>query len=383
MFITWGTPSILGVAQVMLFSIKPKERRDELYDFEKELEELMKGIERSPITIVIGMRRTGKTSLLKVALNELGNPYIYLDTRFSVNPTYRDFIYIVKESLEDFVRRYKSFREKIVEVLSSVKGVSISIPFSSIDISWRGSSKLEFPEFFTALNRIGSELKKSVVVAFDEAQELRKITWINFVRLFAYIYDNLDYVRIVLTGSEVGLLYKFLRLDDRDSPLYGRYIHTVSTRRLTFEESIDFLEKGFKEIGISINKQVIEEAAKTFGGIIGWLTLFGYNCYMNPDLCSHQVDKVLKIAIDIAKNEIENFLSSRRSVRYKTLLKILTVERSWSEIKKKLEDIEGRTINDKTLNELLNTLIDLSIIEKKDNKYIVADPITRKAVEEI
>jgi AAA+ ATPase superfamily predicted ATPase len=383
MFITWGTPSILGVAQVMLFSIKPKERRDELYDFEKELEELMKGIERSPITIVIGMRRTGKTSLLKVALNELGNPYIYLDTRFSVNPTYRDFIYIVKESLEDFVRRYKSFREKIVEVLSSVKGVSISIPFSSIDISWRGSSKLEFPEFFTALNRIGSELKKSVVVAFDEAQELRKITWINFVRLFAYIYDNLDYVRIVLTGSEVGLLYKFLRLDDRDSPLYGRYIHTVSTRRLTFEESIDFLEKGFKEIGISINKQVIEEAAKTFGGVIGWLTLFGYNCYMNPDLCSHQVDKVLKIAIDIAKNEIENFLSSRRSVRYKTLLKILTVERSWSEIKKKLEDIEGRTINDKTLNELLNTLIDLSIIEKKDNKYIVADPITRKAVEEL
>jgi AAA+ ATPase superfamily predicted ATPase len=383
MFITWATTSILGVDQVMLFSIKPKERRDELYDFEKELEELMKGIERSPITIVIGMRRTGKTSLLKVALNELGNPYIYLDTRFSVNPTYRDFIYIVKESLEDFVRRYKSFREKIVEVLSSVKGVSISIPFSSIDISWRGSSKLEFSEFFTALNRIGSELKKSVVVAFDEAQELRKITWINFVRLFAYIYDNLDYVRIVLTGSEVGLLYKFLRLDDRDSPLYGRYIHTVSTRRLTFEESIDFLEKGFKEIGISINKQVIEEAAKTFGGIIGWLTLFGYNCYMNPDLCSHQVDKVLKIAIDIAKNEIENFLSSRRSVRYKTLLKILTVERSWSEIKKKLEDIEGRTINDKTLNELLNTLIDLSIIEKKDNKYIVADPITRKAVEEI
>jgi AAA+ ATPase superfamily predicted ATPase len=383
MFITWATPSILGVAQVMLFSIKPKERRDELYDFEKELEELMKGIERSPITIVIGMRRTGKTSLLKVALNEIGNPYIYLDTRLSVNPTYRDFIYIVKESLEDFVRRYKSFREKIVEVLSSVKGVSISMPFSSIDISWRGDNKLEFPELFTALNSIGSELKKSVVVAFDEAQELRKITWIDFVRLFAYIYDNLDYVKIVLTGSEVGLLYKFLRLDDRDSPLYGRYIHTVSTRRLTFEESIDFLEKGFKEIGISINKQVIEEAAKTFGGVIGWLTLFGYNCYMNPDLCSHQVDKVLKIAIDIAKNEIENFLSSRRSVRYKTLLKILTVERSWSEIKKKLEDIEGRTINDKTLNESLNTLIDLSIIEKKDNKYIVADPITRKAVEEL
>jgi hypothetical protein len=272
------------------------------------------------------------------------------------------------------VRRYKSFREKIVEVLRSVKGVSVSMPFSSIDISWRGNDKLEFPELFTALNSIGSELKKSIVVAFDEAQELRKITWINFVRLFAYIYDNLDYVRIVLTGSEVGLLYKFLRLDSVDSPLYGRYIHTVSTRRLTLEESIDFLEKGFKEVGISINKQIIEEAANTFGG---------YNCYTNPDLCSQQIDKVLKTAIDIAKNEVENFLRGRRSERYKILLKILTIERSWSEIKRKLEDIEGRTINDKTLNELLNTLIDLSIVEKKDNKYVIADPITRKAIEEL
>jgi len=74
------------------------------------------------------------------------------------------------------VRRYKSYREKIVEVLRSVKGVSVSMPFSSIDISWRGDDKLKFPELFTALNKIGSELKKSIVVAFDEAQELRKIT---------------------------------------------------------------------------------------------------------------------------------------------------------------------------------------------------------------
>jgi len=187
----------------------------------------------------------------------------------------------------------------------------------------------------------------------------------------------------VLTGSEVSLLYKFLRLDSTDSPLHGRYIHTVSTRRLILEESIDFLEKGFKEVGIYINKQIIEEAAKTFGGIIGWLTLFGCNCYTNPNLCLQQIDKVLKTAIDIAKNKVEDFLRGRRSERHKILLKILTIERSWSEIKRKLEDIEGRTINDKTLNELLNTLIDLSIVEKRGNKYVIADPITRKAIEEL
>lgn len=52
-------------------------------------------------------------------------------------------------------------------------------------------------------------------------------------------------------------------------------------------------------------------------------------------------------------------------------------------MKRRLEDIEGATINDRTLNELLNTLINLSIIEKTNDKYVIADPVTRKAVEEL
>jgi AAA+ ATPase superfamily predicted ATPase len=99
---------------------------------------------------------------------------------------------------------------------------------------------------FTALNKIGFDIGKPIIIAFDEAQELKKITWINFPRIFAYIYDNLEHVRLVLTGSEVGLLFKFIGIDSVESPLYGRYMHVVSTRRLSFEESVDFLKKGFQ-----------------------------------------------------------------------------------------------------------------------------------------
>ena len=233
------------------------------------------------------------------------------------------------------------------------------------------------------MNAVGLELWEPVIIAFDEAQELRKVGWISFTRLLAYAYDNLENVRIVLIGPEVGLLLKFLGVDSRESPLYGRYVHVVTTRRLSFEESVDFLVKGFAEVGVTIPHRIIEDAAKTFGGIIGWLTLFGYSCCMNPDLCTEQVDKIVKITVDIAKQEIENFLESRRSRRYKTFLKILTTEKSWSEVKRRLEDSKGMTINDRTLNELLNTLINLSIIEKTNDKYVIADPISRKAVEEL
>ena len=53
------------------------------------------------------------------------------------------------------------------------------------------------------------------MVAVDEAQELRKVNWLRFDRLFAYAYDSLPNVRLVLTGSQFGLLYDFLGLGTR------------------------------------------------------------------------------------------------------------------------------------------------------------------------
>ncbi|MEM4627707.1 MAG: ATP-binding protein [Ignisphaera sp.] len=367
----------------MLFSITPKSRRDELFDFENELNSLVKSIGLNPMTIVIGMRRTGKTSLLKVALNECGYPYIYIDPRFSAAPDYHDFAYLIKRSLEDFLDRCRDFRSKIVDLMKRVKGVYIRVPGFDVEISWGRQSRLDLPSLFEALDRFGESLGRPVVIAVDEAQELRKITWISFDRLFAYVYDNLTNTRVVLTGSEVGLLYRFLRVEDPAAPLYGRYIHVVKTRRLTQSESLEFLRKGFEEVGVEIPENALLRAVEVIDGVIGWLTYFGYTCYTDIDLCRGRVDEVISLAISMAKQELENFLSSRRSPRYRNLLKILATEKRWSEIKKLLEYYEGKTINDRTLNDLLRELLDLGIAEKIDDRYILADPIIRKAVERL
>jgi AAA+ ATPase superfamily predicted ATPase len=72
-------------------------------------------------------------------------------------------------------------------------------------------------------------------------------------------------------------------------------MHVVSTRRLSFEESVDFLEKGFRELGVSIPSHIIENAARAFGGVVGWLTLFGYNCYRTLILVLRTSIKLLKL----------------------------------------------------------------------------------------
>jgi len=75
-----------------------------------------------------------------------------------------------------------------------------------------------------------------LVVAFDEAQLLRFLTGgkgkIDFREFFAYIYDNLKNIRLVLTGSEMGLLLDFLGFNESGKPLYGRYREEIILKTL-------------------------------------------------------------------------------------------------------------------------------------------------------
>lgn len=48
----------------MLFNPRPKERLEELFDREKELKLLERAVS-TPVTLLLSVRRVGKTSLLK------------------------------------------------------------------------------------------------------------------------------------------------------------------------------------------------------------------------------------------------------------------------------------------------------------------------------
>ncbi|MEM1546061.1 MAG: hypothetical protein QXY40_04825 [Candidatus Methanomethylicia archaeon] len=63
----------------MLFQDRPVENPNDLYDREEELEKLRKAMMEKAITLVIGFRRTGKISLIKVA--SLNNNVVYVDAR--------------------------------------------------------------------------------------------------------------------------------------------------------------------------------------------------------------------------------------------------------------------------------------------------------------
>jgi AAA+ ATPase superfamily predicted ATPase len=87
----------------LLFDPRPKASRRDLYDFEEELKTLSRYL-GEPLTVVSGLRRTGKTSLVLTALNESDKPYVFVDLREGF-ASWRELYSLISRSFSEFVER--------------------------------------------------------------------------------------------------------------------------------------------------------------------------------------------------------------------------------------------------------------------------------------
>ncbi|ASJ00774.1 AAA family ATPase [Thermococcus gorgonarius] len=356
----------------MYFDTRPKRKKEDLYDREKELSEFERSLKSgNPLTVITGIRRLGKTSLLLVGLNELELPHILVDFR-GVNPNSRMDVYKrIESAINAFFRENRGIWEEVKENLKNISGLRV-LGFG-VSFSWK--------EEKTDLIALFRELEKyNVVLAFDEVQYLRGPVGSEFAGLIAHLYDYSE-LRMVMTGSEVGLLHDYLGVDDPEAPLYGRYFHEVSLSRFTPEQSRDFLIKGFEQVGISPPESLIETAVERLDGIVGWLVLFGRKA-VEKGPSEGLIDEVFEEAKALAMSEFENFLAKRIAAkdRYIEIMRaVASGKRTWDGIKEHLERKDGKTIADSVLARLLKGLVDSSFLEKRTEGrnvyYVIPDPI--------
>jgi len=357
----------------MLFDPRPKTSKSDLYNFDKELEELEENVGK-PMVVVSGLRRTGKTSLVLTALSESDNPYIFIDLREGFQ-SYRDLYQLLSRSSSDFVSRIsrgRMLRELFLKGLKRLRGVSLA--GLSVSFSW-GKDRFLLTEFFGALDELGERVGEKVVVVFDEFQRSRGNIGLTLHNAIAYSYDYYRNLSFIITGSEMGVLYGILR--DPENPLYGRTFIEIRTRKLERGESVDFLERGFKEAGREVPREEVDRVVEELDGIIGWLTYYGYLRVSGRA----DFEEVKREAVELARMELENFLRQRVSRRYRLVLKLLTEGvKEWSLLKRGLEKAEGRELSDRVLHEILQQLKTHSIIDEENN---FTDPIVREASKSI
>ena len=355
----------------MLFDPQPKEDRRSLFNFEEEVNRVISEL-KDPISrliVIKGLRRTGKSSILRVSLNEAKLNYILLDMREFADVDRRSFMYALSESLDKMTKG----RGKLI--LDNIRAFS----FLGMRIEKSGLKEedptIKYKLLLRRINEWAMKNKTYFVVGIDEAQEISKI---NFDEYLAYVYDNLSRIKIILTGSQFGVLDNIL--DNPKKPLFGRARIEINTKYLSKEESKRFLASGFKEANIEVEDNDITKAINQLNGVIGWLTLYGWHVVKGLDP-EEALEKVVELGTKIAFDEIERFLVTRGigRKRYMEVLKILADgPKRWKEVKTMLELRLERRVPNNQISKYLNELIKYGFIVKKDNKYLIPDPLLRQ-----
>ena len=334
-----------------MFDPRPKSSRRELFDRERELKILDSAAGRGvPLVLVLGIRRIGKTSLLKSFLEAHNG--IYLDMRGVRREV--DLYEKLSEGLKSSLSRLK----KIIE---GIRGVSVM--GVEVEIKWRGKDSISLLGLLEELNK----RKERVIVVFDEAQLIKPPLSMEIKSAIAYAYDNLEYITVILSGSEIGLLRDFIGVENPESPLYGRYALELVVERFPVDLSLEFLRRGFRELGLRVPEEVLEKAVDTFDGIVGWLVFFGRS-YADG---VRDLDRILEAAVRLAVKEL-----SKLRKREKLVLKAVAKgANSWSSIRKTIEEREGVIIPKSSLTRTIRKLEKLSIIKE----YEFLDPVYREA----
>lgn len=363
----------------MLFSPKPKKSLKDIFDREKEVTELRNSLD-SPLVTVYGLRRMGKTSIIKAVLNDSNVPYLYLNMRKFESRSYisyKDFLKLLQDEVNSKIKSKRM--EALKNFLRGITGVSIE--GIKVYFSWKSERKVDFSSILDALNEWAESKGERLTIVIDEAQELIKLYGYTLLPSLAYAYDELEHLNFIITGSEVRVFSKFLKIEDPESPIYGRAIVKISLNPFDRDTSIKFLKEGFKEHGIDFKKA--EEVYEELGGNPGWLTYYGYIAVKKG--FQNAMKETKKIARKLLRQEFENFLMEGGRVgsreRYVKVIRTCKEGCSWSDVKLALETLEGREVNDYTVHKVISNLLDYSFLVKTDEKYKVADKLIVEALE--
>jgi AAA+ ATPase superfamily predicted ATPase len=339
------------------FNPEPKTRREDFFNMEGELEGLSRGLRFGKLVVVSGLRRYGKTSLILTCLNEEKYDYLYIDCRLLPSGMI---------TLSSILKLFRDELERRVWAKRILRRVG-EIALGDVKVKFRGEE---------TLLSILHELEGKVVV-LDEAQELRRSKY-RFDSILAYAYDHLD-IKFIVSGSQIGLLYRFLRVNDPEAPLYGRPYIEVRLGRLSESDSRRFLLEGFKQCGVEVSEGEIEEALRWFDGVIGWLTYFGYSRAVGGEKLPSIVGKASKLALSELEHALKIYGVAEK--RYREVLKAvaLTNPAKWIQIKRWVEARLGRIPNN-TLTTIIRNLVDSGFVEKTLDGYVISDPILRNGI---
>jgi len=359
--------SVVGGYVVKLFDLHPKESIADFFDREEERQRFQNLVNQGRWVAILGQRMVGKSSFVKAALNERVEQVqvVYINLWSAKNA--EDML----EQLAIGIQNSKTLPQKIKAV---VKSLFLTIPPTPVTIGFERRPLATISNLFSLVG----QTKKPTIVVLDEVQKLAPFSGLLH-EMLARIFNTYPNMTFVFTGSMFGLIRSMLRAKST-APMYGRA--PVEMRLEPFSEEVakGFLEEGFEQYGILPKTNEIDEAVRTFGGVPGWLTIYGVS--RTVEGCKHDeaIKETVRAASRIMREELDHFLLNKNATLYLAALKSMVVPMGWAEIKRSVEIATKHRLNPRRFQEILNTLQDALLIKQSGAVYAVTDPMLKNVL---
>lgn len=163
-----------------------------------------------------------------------------------------------------------------------------------------------------------------------------------------------------------------------DSPLYGRSPAEVRLRPFSDELSREFLDRGFRELGVRFN--AFDFVINRLDGVVGWLTLFGNYHGVRGLGLEDALRATVNEGVGIMVSELEHFLEGRvNKALYLAILSALRFVSRWKDIKFAVETKLGAEVGDREFVNALEALVNYNFVERVgEGVYRLADPLLRE-----
>ena len=336
---------------------------------------LLKRCVGEPLTVIYGIRRTGKTSLLKSVLNCIEIPYIIIDIRelFNESGTIRENEISLKilNELKKNMRISQKLKFLVIDILSRVNGIEINHLKIDIDTS----KKYQLNNILEIINEISQKNNDIFILAIDEAQYL-KFSGKRYNNVLALAYDNLKNIHIIINGSEIGILEDFIDIENPESPLFGRMVNDIKIGHFDKNISYNFLKSGFEEAELNVNDNDLNSSIDVLDGIAGWLTYYGYNRTVRKLNNRDSIDNVIEYSKRLIDSELNKLINSSKD-RYMAIIEAIAVGlNNWTTIRAYVTSKTGY-ISSTILNNHLIKLMKYGFIKKSENRYYIEDPLIK------
>lgn len=288
---------------------------------EKELKIIDEFLSKKGALLVYGLRRVGKTTLIKKAIENSGKPYVYFECqKADEEKNVSLFIDLLKEQLGFVEADFKTFSSVFREINKHYKNYVIIIDEYSLIKQFYYQSKK--PGYSQKADELDSEFE-------------------------AIIDQYISNLNLIISGSSIHIMKQ---LTEHKSPLYGRFDSTIVLSQFNYLDSKRMLPS-------LLNKDLISFYS-VFGGSPFVLERLNPSKTLKENICELILEDNGKLRTHLNNNVINELEAD---------VELHDVLNSIKNGLKKYNEIQNQThiLTSGLLDKKLTKLVELGLIEAK------------------